>query len=498
MSSNFNSADTNLAASVACAYNVPTLSNHILKLTRHAVGFLQSRHFCLVLWLLIFSCQAFAAASCRIEVVEKVTGWPVPLVELRTTHNVRFVTDNAGLIAFDLPELMGKETWFTIEGQGYEVPKDGFGQRGVRFVPEPGKTRRIEVQRTIIARRLGRVTGGGLFAEAQKLGLFQDWQESGVLGSDSVQNAVYHGKLFWLWGDTTMPNYPLGIFDSSSAISSIKPLSKFEPPLQLKLNYFTDSKGRPRGVAPMPGDGPTWLTGYISLPDTNGTEHLVASYVKIRNHLHAYQWGMVAWNDQRETFEQFRVLWNESKDSPKPSLTLDGHPVIWADDTGKKWALFGNPFPTARCPATFEAWGNTNTWEALHPQKTLQSTTSDETVKVHSGSIAWNPWRKRWVTVFMQSGGKPSYLGELWYAEADSPMGPWGRAVKILSHNNYTFYNPRIHPAFTADNSPILIFEGTYTMEFSGNTNPTPRYDYNQILYRLDLDDPRLKPAQEH
>lgn len=24
----------------------------------------------------------------------------------------------------------------------------------------------------------------------------------------------------------------------------------------------------------------------------------------------------------------------------------------------------------------------------------------------------------------------------------------------------------------------------------------TPRYDYNQILYRLDLDDPALKPAQ--
>lgn len=29
----------------------------------------------------------------------------------------------------------------------------------------------------------------------------------------------------------------------------------------------------------------------------------------------------------------------------------------------------------------------------------------------------------------------------------------------------------------------------------SGNTRPTPRYDYNQILYRLDLDDPRLAPA---
>src|SRR6267154_1927988 len=77
-----------------------------------------------------------AAPVCRIQVVEKGSGWPVPLVELRTTHRVRFVTDNAGVIAFDLPELMGKETWFDIIGHGYDVPKDGFGSRGVRLKPE--------------------------------------------------------------------------------------------------------------------------------------------------------------------------------------------------------------------------------------------------------------------------------------------------------------------------------------------------------------------------
>src|SRR6266550_4519506 len=130
------------------------------------------------------------ASLCRIEVVEKGSGWPVPLVELRTTHNVRLVTDNAGLIAFDLPELMGRETWFDVEGHGYEVPKDGFGLRGVRLTPERGKTLRVEITRTIVARRLGRLTGGGLFGEIQKLGEALDWPESGILGCDSVQNAV--------------------------------------------------------------------------------------------------------------------------------------------------------------------------------------------------------------------------------------------------------------------------------------------------------------------
>ena len=98
---------------------------------------------------------------CRIEVVEKGSGWPVPLVELRTTHDIRLVTDNAGVIAFDLPELMGREMWFDVIGHGYEVPKDGFGFRGVRLTPRPGKTLRVEVTRTIIAKRLGRLTGRG-------------------------------------------------------------------------------------------------------------------------------------------------------------------------------------------------------------------------------------------------------------------------------------------------------------------------------------------------
>ena len=92
---------------------------------------------------------------------------------------------------------------------------------------------------------------------------------------------------------------------------------------------------------------------------------------------------------------------------------------------------------------------------------------------------------------------QPSALGELWYAEADQPTGPWGPAVKIVSHENYTFYNPRIHPEFTDPESPILLFEGTYTMQFADRPHPVPRYDYNQVLYRLDLDGAALAPARE-
>jgi hypothetical protein len=437
------------------------------------------------------------ANLCHIQVVEKGSGWPVPLVELRTTHQVRLVTDNAGVIAFDLPELMGREAWFDVIGHGYEMAKDGFGRQGVRLTPEPGKTLNVEVTRTIIARRLGRITGGGIFAESQKLGQELDWRESGILGCDSVQNAVHKGRMFWLWGDTTLARYPLGIFDGTSATTGVRPLEKFEPPIRLKLDYFTDEKGAPRGIARMAGEGPTWVSGYVSLPDKNGRERLVGVYLKVKPPMEGYRWGMCVWNDAESNFEPLRVLWTKSAESLKAPPVPEGHPVFWKDSGGKDWVLFGNPLPTLRCPATFEGWQDQSKWEVLEPQKALISAVDGRLVRLHSGSIAWNPWRKRWLTVFMEAYGKPSDFGEIWYAEAEAPTGPWGKAVKILSHQNYTFYNPRIHPEFTASDSPILIFEGTYTMTFANHPPPTPRYDYNQILYRLDLDDPALAPAQK-
>ncbi len=436
-----------------------------------------------------------AATPCRIEVVEQGSGWPVPLVELRTTHQLAFVTDNAGVIAMDAPELMGRETWFTVSGHGYEVPKDGFGYAGVRLKPEPGKTLRVVVQRRLPARRIGRLTGAGLFAESQKLGEHLDWRDQGIHGCDSVQNAVHQGRLFWAWGDTNLPHYPLGLFDMSSATTEVRPAVTLEPPLKLSFDSFTDANARPRSVAKMPGSGPTWVSGYVSLPARDGQPRLVGCYVKIKPPLEAYEGGLCVWNESTLQFDRLRVLWKQTAESPKPPPMPEGHPAFWRDSEGREWLLFGNPLPVLRCPATFEAWQDASTWEVLQPQAALAGA-GGEKVTPHTGSIAWNAHRRSWVTVFMEQFGKPSPFGELWYAEADAPTGPWGTAVKVVTHDNYTFYNPRLHPEFSPDDSPLLYFEGTYTKEFAQHAAPTPRYDYNQILYRLDLDDPQLAPAR--
>jgi hypothetical protein len=56
----------------------------------------------------------------------------------------------------------------------------------------------------------------------------------------------------------------------------------------------------------------------------------------------------------------------------------------------------------------------------------LRDRESGKTVLAHAGSVGWNAYRRRWVMIAVQAGGT-SYLGEVWYAEADTPLGPGPR-----------------------------------------------------------------------
>ncbi|WP_193212343.1 hypothetical protein [Luteolibacter marinus] len=431
----------------------------------------------------------------RIEVVDKENGWPVPLVELTTTNDVALVTDNAGVAAFALPELMGRETWLHVSSHGYELPADGFGNRGVRIHPKPGGSTRIEVGRKQIAKRLGRLTGGGQFAESQLTGTFMNWKDTGVMGSDTVQLARYRGKLFWLWGDTNLPGYPLGIFHTSAATSSLNPLVSLKPPTGIAYDYFRNRDGQPRGVAQMAGDGPTWLSGFVALPDGKRREHLVATYAKIGGGMAAYEFGLLEWNDTTENFDKVSTFWKKSDGGDHPPKPYpDGHPVFWTDHGGNKWLYFNGP-PNFRCPATYEAWRDRSTWETVENPKSYE-TVDGQRIEVASAAVAWSGYRKRFVMIVQQKFGKPSTFGEVWYLEGESPQGPWGPAIKVATHQNYTFYNVQIDWQLADPDKPVLLFEGTYTTSFTDNKRKTPRYDYNQVLYRLDLDDPALKPAQ--
>jgi hypothetical protein len=263
--------------------------------------------------LMLFSVCLLATGAwsydpCRVQIVDGENGWPVPLIELRTTHDMRFVSDNAGNIAIDLPELMDQEVWFHVHGHGYSVPRDGFGYSGVRLTPQSGGTLTVKVSRSLPGKRLGRISGGGLFAESHKLGLHTGWKDQGILGCDTVQTAPFNGALFWLWGDTTLAKYPLGIFDTLGATTPLRPLHEFTPPVFLRYDYFRNSRGEPRAIAKLPGKGPTWLSGLVALPDAGGGERLVAVYEKIESFVTPCEKGLCEWNSATGNFEVLRTL----------------------------------------------------------------------------------------------------------------------------------------------------------------------------------------------
>lgn len=120
-----------------------------------------------------------------------------------------------------------------------------------------------------------------------------------------------------------------------------------------------------------------------------------------------------------------------------------------------------------------------------------------ERIVMHSGTVQYNAFRNRWVLIAIRNGmvsKTDSLLGEVYCSEAPSPQGPFRRAVRIATHPGQSFYNPCHHPLFDEENGRLIYFEGTYTNSFT-NSPATPRYNYNQLMYRLDLANPAVKAA---
>ena len=471
-----------------------------------------------------------------IKVIDEATGRGVPLVELRTVTDVRCVTDSTGLVAFDEPGLMGQDVFFHVKSHGYEFPADGFGYRGKQLRVTYGGTATLKLKRINIAQRLYRVTGGGIYRDTVLLGrkppIKQPTLNARVLGSDSVVNAVYKGKLHWFWGDTNRPAYPLGNFHVPGATSKLPGNGGLDPEVGVNLDYFTGEDGFAKPTAKLPGDGPTWISGLIAL-NADGGQRLFAAYAKIKPPLTVYERGLVEFDDKTQTFNKVAEFDLNAR------LVPHGHPFKRETD-GSEYIYFGDPFPLVRVRATpqdlvdpskYEAYtcltagSRANKFEidavddkprfrwrpsvvpytpelqaelvrlgklkAEHGLFHLNDDT-DKPVLIQRGTVRWNAYRKRWIMIGVQKFGT-SMLGEIWYAEAKELVGPWRNARKIVTHDKYSFYNPKQHKYFDKDGGRTIFFEGTYTKMFSGNSEATPRYDYNQIMYKLDLSDERLR-----
>ena len=482
----------------------------------------------------------------RIQVVDRQTGRGVPLVELRTTSNIRYFTDSHGIVAFHEPGLMDMEVFFFVESHGYEFPKDGFGFRGKRLKISRGGSAVIKIDRLNIAERLYRVTGQGIYHDSILAGhpvpLKNPVLNGQVTGQDSVYTCLYHGRLFWMWGDTGRPSYPLGHFATAGAVSDLPGHGGLDPAIGINLKYYVDENGFSKKMCPMKERGMVWMDGLHTIRDKQGRQRMVARFARMKSLGEAYEYGLLVFNDATQLFEPL-VRSGGIDFLPFPAA---GH-AFSVNAEGRKYYYFATQFPLAvrmRVRARWDDVIDANSYEALtalEPKKSIgrraprldlgeletpyrwvsfaQLMGNDVSAKTsvikalkkekqnvhlydiesgkkiipHGGTVYFNAYRQRWVTIFVQQFGESSFLGEVWYAEADTPVGPWAYARKIVTHKKYSFYNPKQHPFFDQDGGRVLFFEGTYSFTFSGTAeNATPRYDYNQIMYRLNLADPHL------
>jgi hypothetical protein len=488
--------------------------------------------------ILTFSSQCFSNITpkyFKIRVLDSGTGRGIPLVEVRTQSWIRYFTDSNGLVAFYEPSLMDQDSYLFINSEGYDYPKDILGNSGFVINPSISDSIVIRMNRVNIAERLYRITGPGIYRDSFLLGIPAPQKNSllngKVLGQDSNLSLVYKGDIFWVWGDTYKPSYPWGNFSISAATSKLPQNGGLIPQVGVDLNYFVDSTGFSKQMITLEQNGNVWFDWLMVIPDNSGEERLVAKYARVKTNFTNQERGIAIYNDQKEIFEKYRQVdeWIDEYHSTHHSLR--------AEFDGQEYVVMTSEFSFSRVRPTLLHVSNPQSYEAYTCLKTgskydnensdldrdslgnliwdwkkntdvidvprqkelvtsgtikenekwlyFQDIANGESLLFRRSSIFWNKYRQRWILIVQKD------MGEIWYAEGDTPTGPWVFAKKVLTHDQF-FYNPVHHPFFDQDKGRVIYFEGTYTNRFNANPVIKPRYEYNQLMYRLSLDDSRL------
>jgi hypothetical protein len=473
-----------------------------------------------------------------IRIVDRETGRGVPLIELETTFRSRYVSDSAGWIAFYEPGLMGQEFWFSVSGDGYAHPADGFGYRGLRLTTTPGGRATIMVDRVNPSERLYRLTGVGIYRDSRLLDepapLAAPLVNAQVAGQDSALAHRYRGRIYWFWGDTNRLAYPLGLFKVAGATSELPEAGGLAPSAGIDFVYFAGSDGFARSVAPVEGRGVVWIDGLYSAPDVDGELRLFAHFERREGLGEVYEKGIVVWDDDIETFVKVAEF---AADAP---LHPTGRTPFVVTEAGIDYIVFTTPLPTLRVPRELAAVTDPARYEGFTPLVPgtrfagadtalerdangalvwawkagtapllpaeqaelvaaglieyaespfrLVDVETGAPVQAHSGTVAFNHYLGRWLMVFGRLDGATSRLGEVRVAASDAIEGPWSESMLAASHEAYSYYNVAQRPFFDEDGGRRIYFEGTYTRSFSRSQTATPYYDYNQVMYALDLD----------
>lgn len=485
----------------------------------------------------VTAAAAIAPDVFLLKFVDSATGRPVPLVEIELFNALRLSSDNLGHIAIREPDLDGRKVRILIRGHGYQYPhRDFFGERAATLQVMPGQSATIRLERRCIAERLYRITGSGRYRDTILAGLSGDDEHhslpGNVVGIDSAVPVIWNNRLFCFWGDALSP----WTMNLSGTGGEIMTADAAVPDERLPISYFCSEDGFTRHMIEPATPGFVWIETVVPLVTGPGSNTvLVARYVKHRTLEEAVETGFALFNPRRQQFKPIKTIRStrHHKSAHAVPVTCDGHRGFciqpwervpsdlatfirpenyqyfsclrqvndrekesFSADDGRFYAVDrdrnGRPVFSWRrggLPFTPALQRNLQKKGLIGPDERWLHLTEIGTGKQledFSGSIAWNSYRNRWVMIAQGN------TGEIWFSEADTFTGPWIYARKIAEHEGYNFYNPVHHSWFDRDDGRIIYFEGTYTAFFTDKEYKTPRCDYNQVMYRLDLSDPRL------
>jgi hypothetical protein len=468
-------------------------------------------------------------ASCfGVLAIDRLTRRGVPLVVM-TTAEETFVTDSQGFVADCRPDHAGQAVTFTVSSDGYSLAS---GSATLQVAG--GQVTTLELDRQNLAERLYRVTGEGIYRDSILLGLTTPLAhpviDSLVMGEGLAGETIFKGEVFWVWNDAFGPSRSVGGPRVAGAVSPMMgQLGALDPQLGVNAEYFTAADGFAKAVIddPAPTSTPIEVTSLLAVSAVGEQERLFAVYAKLGADLSVASRGLAEFNTTKQLFVPGTLSY-----AVDDAVIPDGEPILF-NQAGVGQFYFSSPVriaATAKAlttPTGYEAWtaiqpgtqtvlggadgaasyawrtGASLTTAAalasagLGADQSLDDHVTDPVTGAHIASLStagtWNARRGRFVRILEQSGGTSSAAGEIWYLEGDTPMGPWVYARQILTHTAYGLLSPWVHWDLGQTDDRFVLFEGTYSKRLEAQEAPiVPRYDSNQMMYRLDVDDARL------
>ena len=496
--------------------------------------------------IILFPATGFCAAPppfYTIRVIDQATGRGIPGVELAATNAGLYYTDSAGIIAFNRPDLMSKKVYFFPTTPGYTFPLNGWFA-GQEVTTNPGSSVTLRMTRDLAAQRMYRVTGPGVYRDSALLRLpvhdTQDVSDSPVMTQLSGDTILYSNRMFWLGNDTNFASSPNANRKGACATSLLPTSSSLDQEEGICLDYYRQD-GPPKPAFEF-GDGIYRGAGLRIVKNSSDVDVLCANYYRLNSSLAVLERG-VAWFD--ETSSRFV----KGGAYPSSSIIIPDGFSFPHSERGMNYIYSGSPWPNLRCLPEASAsannlawyqsltclkagsrldytadqmdreggslrWGwATNTSPVSEDEctslvrkglmtseeqwyKLLDVDSSTASVKSGTGTVAFNSYRQRWISIRGEKDGKTA-RGETWYFEGDTNIGPWVYGRKIVTHymsdsKTYSFLNPFHHAELDKDGGRRIFFDGTFTTDQGKATFAIPRYSGNRMMYMLDLADPRL------